>query len=164
MTDTLQTVVGNIITRLLLLEPLAVPDASFATKRWVYFNQGAPYWTNRIAALLAPSGPEQLPEYTLVVQMRLVLSYESNIVREDAVSGNAQEKAWEYIPAALRYFEINRDLSPSGYAQLTHIVSPRVSITNTRGLDLQVLPMSRDILLATDFELTIPIRVGNDEE
>jgi len=163
MTDKLSSIVGSIITRLLILEPLAVPDASYATKRWVYFSQDVPYWTNRIAGLLAPSGSETLPEYTLVVQMRLVLVHAVGVTREDNVDGNAQEKAWDYIPAALRYFEINRDLAPSSYAALTHIVPARVSITNTRGLDEQVLPLSREIYLSTDFQLTIPIKVGNEE-
>lgn len=163
MTDTLVSVVDSIITRLLVLQPLAVTDTKLATKRWVYLSQDTPYWVNRVGAIRPPSGAETFPTYELFVQMRLILSYEAGIMREDNVDGNAQEQAWEYIPQVVRYFELNRDLSPTGYDALTHINVAEVRIDNPRGLDLQVLPMSREILLSTDFELTIPIRVGNSE-
>lgn len=171
MTDKLQTVVGNVITRVVALEPLAVTAAPYATKRWVEFRQDVPYWCNRLAGISRASGPEDLPEYILTIQMRLILTYQAGVVREDNLDGNAQAKAWEYIPQALRYFEQHRDLSPrlldkDGkliYPRLTHIDPSGVRISCPRGMDLQVLPLTRSIYLSVDFELTVPIMVGNEE-
>lgn len=163
MTDKLVTVVGNIIDRVLLLEPRAVTDASYASKRWVDFHSDVPYWCNRLANISAPRGPEDLPEYDVTIQMRLVLTHQAGVVREDDIDGNAQVKAWVYIPAVLRYFEDNRSLSLTGSADLTHIDASRVRIACPQGLDLQVMPLTRSIFLSVDFELTVPITVGSEE-
>ena len=171
MTDQLATVVSNLLTRVIALEPLAVTDASYASKRWVDFHSDVPYWCNRLASISAPRGPEDLPEYDVTIQMRLVLTYQAGVVREDALDGNAQEKAWTYIPTVLRYFEDNRDLTPLVldedekplFSQLTHIDASRVRIACPRGLDLQVMPLTRSIFLSVDFELTVPVTVGSEE-
>lgn len=171
MTDKLQTVVGTVIDRVVALEPLAVPAAAYATKRWVEFRQDVPYWCNRVAGISRAEGPEDLPEYVLTIQMRLILTYQAGVVREDNIDGNAQVKAWEYIPAAVRYFEQHRDLTPLVldeeeeplFTRLTHIDPSRVHISCPRGMDLQVLPLTRSIYLSADFELTVPIMVGNEE-
>jgi hypothetical protein len=89
MTDKLATVVGNVLTRVLLLEPLAVTDATYATKRWIELRQDTPYWVNRIAALNGSSGSEFLPWYDLTIQMRLILSYQAGVMREDNIDGSA---------------------------------------------------------------------------
>lgn len=171
MADKLAEVVGNVITRVVALQPLAVPAATYATKRWVEFRQDVPYWCNRIAGIARPAGPEDLPEYQVSIQMRLILTYQAGVVREDNLDGNAQEKAWGYIPAALRYFERHRDLTPlvldgegaSLFTRLTHVQSAGVRISCPRGMELQVLPLTRSIYLSADFELTVPIMVGNQE-
>jgi len=170
MTDQLATVVGNILTRVRALESLAVPDASYASKQWVDFHPDVPYWCNRLAALNV-SGSESLPTYELVIQMRLVLTYQAGVTREDNIDGNAQVKAWGYVPEVIRYFENHRDLTPRVlddegdpvYADLTYIDAGRVRIACNRGLDLQVMPLTRSIYLSVDFDLTIPLRIGWEE-
>ncbi|RPI91531.1 MAG: hypothetical protein EHM39_14480 [Chloroflexi bacterium] len=162
MTDKLETVVDNVLTRLLLLEPLACTDASYATKRWIEIRQDAPYWVNRIASL-ADRGPEDLPTYDLGIDMRLILAFQSGVVREDNIDGNPQVKAWAYAPRVVRYFRKNQALALAGQAALTHIDIPNVRITLPRGLDLQVLPLSREIMLAIDFNLIVPLQVGDQE-
>jgi len=171
MTDKLVTVVGNLFDRVVALEPLAVTDALYASKRWVDFHSDVPYWCNRLASIGAPRGPEMLPTYDVTVQMRLVLTYQAGVMREDNLDGNAQIKAVSYIPAVLRYFEAHRDLSAPGvddegtplYPPLSHIDAAGVRIACPRGLDLQVMPLSRSIFLSVDFELTVPVTVGNEE-
>lgn len=170
MTDKLATVVGNIITRVCALEPRAVPDASYASQRWVDYHADVPYWCNRLAALNV-IGSESLPTYELVIQMRLVLTYQAGVVREDDLDGNAQLKAWGYVPEVLRYFENHRDLTPlvlddegdPVYSDLTYIDAARVRIACNRGLDLQVMPLTRSIYLSVDFDLTVPLRIGWEE-
>lgn len=162
MTDTLETAVDNVIDRLLLLEPLAYSPATYATMRWIEIRGDTPYWVNRIASLTV-SGSESVPEYLLVVQMRLILSYQQAVMVENDIDGNPQVKAWAAVPRVIRYFEDNRALDKAGSTALTHIDAARVTIACPRGLDLQVLPLSREILLSVDFELTVPLFVGELE-
>lgn len=162
MTDKLVTVVDNVIDRLLLLQATLPAANTYATMRWIKIQQDTPYWTNRIAALTV-TGMEDLPSYDLTVQMRLICSYQSGIMREDDIDGNAQVKAWAYIPQVIRAFENNRGLALAGQTALTHIQEALVTISCPRGLDLQVLPLSREILLSVDFELRLPLQVGGLE-
>lgn len=170
MTDILTVVVGNLFDRVVALEPLAVPDAPYASKRWVDYHADVPYWCNRLAALNV-NGSESLPTYELMIQMRLILTYQSGVVREDDLDGNAQVKAWGYVPEVIRYFETHRDLTPlvldeegdPVYSDLTYIDAARVRIACNRGLDLQVMPLTRSIYLSVDFELTVPLRIGWEE-
>ena len=163
MTDKLVTVVDNIMDRLLLLEATLPAASTYATSRWIELRQNTPYWVNRIAALNGGGGSEDLPWYDLTVQMRLIVSYEAGVMHENGINSNVQVSAWAYIPQVVRYFENNRGLDLAGSTTLTHIDVARVTITCRRGLDLQVLPLSREILLSIDFELTLPLQVGRSE-
>lgn len=169
MSDQLATVVGDLMTRVVALEPLAYPTST-ARNLWIYWSQATPYWCNRVARVTV-DGPEDLPTYTVAIQMRLVLSHQQGISREDGVATNPQVAAVSAIPSVLRYFERHRDLAPPGvddegdalYPALTHLDGALTRIACARGLDLAVLPLSREIVLVTDFELTVPITVGQEE-
>ena len=161
MADKLATVVGNTFTRVQLMQPLALPG-SISHNKWVVWSQTTPYWCNRIARL-TEDGEQDTPTYTLTIQMRLILSFQQNITREDGVATNPQVGAWSTIPTVTRYFAKYRTLKPPGMAALTHFSSGGVMIACTRGLDLQRLPISGDIVLSTDFELTVPFVVGQEE-
>jgi hypothetical protein len=160
MTDALVTAVDAVITRVLIMEALAVTDSVSESRRWVEFNQDWPYWVNRPGGLAGPTGPEDMPEYELTIIMRLVLAYHASAHREDEVSGNVQDKAWEYEASVMRYFELNNLLNPSGYDPINWV--GRCSITCPIGLDLKILPLARDIFLAIDFNLTVPITIGQE--
>jgi hypothetical protein len=163
MTDALQTAVEAIRDRILIMQPLAVTDATYATKRWIEFRQDTPYWCNKVGGSSAPSGSDFYPTYPLNVTMRLILAYHQNVTREDDIDGNAQEKSWGYIATTLRYFEKYHLLNPPGYADTLAIDPTGCVITCPIGLDLKVLPLSKSIYLCVDFNLEVPVTVGDGE-
>jgi len=163
VTDTLVTAIGNVTTRLLLMEPLAVSAATYATKRWVEFVQNPPYWCNRVGGASAPTGPESLPTFEVTFIMRLILDFKENITRLDDVDGNAQENAWGYIASTLRYFERYRMLDTSTLAALAWVAPQGTRISCPVGLDLKIAPLTPTVYLAVDFNLVVPLLVGAEE-
>lgn len=164
MADALATAVSNVITRLLIMEPLCVPAAAYASKRWIEYRQDWPYWVNRISGMQRPAGPRDMTDYEMSVTMRLVLSYITAATREDVVSNtaNVQDKAWEYVPTVVRYFEQYNLLNPPGYAPITHLSPAGVSISCPQGMSLITLPAVNDVFVSIDFDLTVPFEVGAD--
>ena len=163
MTDALQTAVEAIRDRILIMQPLAVTDATYATSRWVEFRQNPPYWCNKIAGISRTSGPNSYPTYNISITMRLILAYHQEITREDDIDGNSQVKSWGYIASTLRYFEKYNLLNPSGYSTNLAVDVAGCTITCPIGLDLKVLPLSKSIYLCVDFNLDVPVNVGDDE-
>ncbi len=163
MTDAMQTAVEAIRDRVLIMQPLAVPDAAFATMRWVEFRQTPPYWCNKISGAGAAESSDAFPVYPLNITMRLILAYHQKLQREDDIDGNIQEKAWGYIASTLRYFERYRLLNPPGYADNLRLSPDGCTITCPIGLDLKQLPLSQSIYLCVDFNLAVPVDIGDDE-
>lgn len=164
MSDTLKTVALNVLERVLVMELLAVPDATAAFKRWIEFQQQPPFWVNRPGPVPSPSGADKMPTYELSPTMRLVLAYHHDVIREDEVDGNIQERAWDYQADVMAYFERYRRLDPPGHAPVAHLGHAPVTIDCPIGLDLKMLPLSRSVYLAMDFELVVPVTVRLDEE
>ncbi len=162
MTDTLVTAIDNTITRLLIMEPLAVTAATYATKRWVEFVQNPPFWCNRIGGI-AVSGPEDLPEYEVTFVLRLILDFQSGITRLDDVDGNAQVNAWTYIASTIRYFEKYRMLNTASLASLAWVAPQGSRISCPVGLDLKIAPLTPTVYLAVDFNLVVPYQIGASE-
>lgn len=163
MTDTLYTAVDNTITRLLLMEPLAVTAATYATKRWIEFVQNPPYWCNKIGNVSAPSGPELLPEYEITFNLRLMLDHKEGITRTDNIDANAQEASYGYIASTLRYFEQHRMLDTASLAALSWVAPVGSRISCPVGVDLRVLPLTSTVYLCIDFNLVVPFQVGASE-
>jgi hypothetical protein len=163
VTDSLVSALSAVLTRVVAMEPLAVPTAAYASKRWVVFRQDEMYWCNRPGGFQRPTGPEDMPTYPLSIQMRLVLAYHTSIVREDNLDGNAQEKSWEYIAAVARYFEKYRFLDPPGLARLSFIDPIGCSLSCPVGADLKIMPLSRTLMYVLDFDLAVPLLVSTSD-
>ncbi|MCC7569563.1 MAG: hypothetical protein KO463_08130 [Candidatus Methanofastidiosa archaeon] len=161
----LTTVADAVLERVLAMELLAVPDAAYASRRWVYFHQTVPFWVNRPGPVPSPSGSDKMPTYELSHVMRLVLGYHHEALRTDnEIDGNAQERAWTYQAAVMGYFERYSRLDPPGQAPVAHLGREPVTIECPIGLDLKVLPLSRSVYIAMDFELVVPVTVRLGKE
>ncbi len=166
VTDTLVTALGNVTTRLLIMEPLAIAAIkanTYATKRWVEFVQAPPFWCNRVGGV-SISGPEDLPEYEVTYVMRLILDFKDGITRLDDIDSNAQDNAAGYIASTIRYFEQHRMLDAgSAYPALSWVAPRGTSISCPVGLDLKIAPLSPMVYLAVEFNLIVPLQIGASE-
>lgn len=162
MTDTLETIASNVLERVLVMELLAVPDATAALSQWINFEPQPPFWLNRPGPVPSPSGADKMPTYELSLIMRLALAYHHDVIREDDIDGNVQERAWGYQVAVMAFFERYSRLDPPGHTPVAHLGREPVTIDCPIGLDLKMLPLSRSVYLAMDFELVVPVTVRLD--
>ena len=153
--STLATQVSALIDRLVILEPLsiaAITANTYATPNWIATSQTWPYWTNRPSRLIRRQRRDQ---YELGVIMRLNLSHISSAtVGTDTV----QDKAFQYIPETLAYFEaIRTTLAVGAYAEIAYLDSAGITISCPRGLDYFTNPyLGKMEALYIDFEMSVP--------
>lgn len=153
MTDTITTAVTNTITRIVVMEKLAVPDSTGESKRWIHWEQDVPYWTNRLGGMVQT----RQHEWRLTVIGRLVLSHISQATAGGTSS--PQDKVWSYVPDTMRYFNTYRQLNPPTYAEIQHIAPPGVTISAPGGMDIFNIPGQTFTVLYVDFSIDIPFLI-----
>lgn len=165
MTDALVAATAAVRDRLLQMELAAVPDAVAAAPRWWHIEQSFPYWVNHLVRIPPPTGPDSSKTYTLTIFMRLVLGQVGAALRGETEAANVQNRAWEYGPAVVRYFEAHRRMNPPDMVPtVRHIGAEGVTIELMRPLDLTTIRLPVTAMLTTlDFSLEIPLVVGDDD-
>lgn len=150
MTSTLETAVGNVITRVLLMERAAVSASTAASKHWYHIEQFVPYWTNRPTGLVSPA--ESVWE--LSIAMRLIVA---DISQANIGTTPPQAAVWGYIPAVIDYFMERPQLDMTGQTAISYLDPRGLTISCPRGMDVFDLPALNFTAFYVDFDLMVPL-------
>ncbi len=146
--------------RVLELEKLAVPCNAFT--KWVWWAQDTPFWLNGPGAMPKPDMGRSVLKCEFNFRMRLVIAHSSELVREDQLSGNIQDHAWQYIAATNFLAAQYPTLNLPGKTEL-YWMSPE-GITLRTPIGVEVKSLSRSTFVTLEFELTAPVEFNGEGE
>lgn len=156
--DVLTTAITNFMTRMVLLEPLSIAQVTANTPaddQWKWTAQTMPYWGNRPMGL-REMGRDGKWEFTL--NARLWIAQSGGTMVETTTP---QNRAFQYIPECLRYFQtIRADLAVGAYTALTMLAPEGIAITCPRGLDYTINPFGTTEAFYIDFIIVAPFQLG----
>lgn len=155
MASTLETVVGQVITRVVLMESAALSLSSRATKHWYFLPAGNqfPYWTNRPGTLVTL---EYNRKFRLDIQARLWLAHVSQL---NAGAAPVETSVWSYIPQVFNYFTQYRQLDMPDQSEIAYVGPEGVTITNDAGTETGILPYGSGEYLYADFTIQVPLLI-----